>query len=238
MKTKLLLPCCLLALNLFILNVKGQTLLTPADAFSHSKTAYITKTDGTELKGTIDDIDRKKGLIEEITILDESKKKIKLKPEEVKYMYLPQSGLDKLDKALDVATDAQKWGDEKIKSDLIKDGYTYFEQSEVMIKKNKMVLLMQLLNPTFCKFVRIYQDPLAQESASFGVAGIKLAGGDEKSYYFKKGEEPAYRLYRSDYKENFKTIWSDCPNLISKYESHLKWTDLAKQVCDYSTDCK
>ena len=55
----------------------GQEFLQPSDAFSHKEITYINLADGTELQGTIDDIDRKKGLIEEIVIKDGNGKKIK-----------------------------------------------------------------------------------------------------------------------------------------------------------------
>jgi|TARA_B110000259_G_scaffold172414_1_gene204819 hypothetical protein len=45
------------------MGLNSQQLLTPSFGFSHKKTSYITLTDGTEINGTIKDIDRKKDLL-------------------------------------------------------------------------------------------------------------------------------------------------------------------------------
>ena len=113
----------------------AQELLSPSFSFSHKKTAYITLLDGTEIKGNIKDIDRKKGLIDFIKLKDGSGKKHKLNPDKIKHMYLPPSGVDKLGKALDFVTDVQKWQDEKLEQDLLNQGYIYFESTDVKIKK-------------------------------------------------------------------------------------------------------
>ena len=215
----------------------SQQLLTPTNAFSHQKTVYVTKMDGTEIKGNLDDVDRKKGLIEGIKIVDTTGTKIKLKAVDIKSMYLYPSGLDKLGKAMGTLTDVQKWNDEKLNNDLINQGYIYIEQSEVQLKKEKMTLLMQLLNPSFSKYVKIYYDPLASETASYGIGGITVVGGDAKSYFFKKGTEPAYKLEKKNYIKEFKTIWGDCDKLVKKYPEP-KWTDLAKHTFEYSSECK
>ena len=62
-----------------------------------------------ELVGEIQDIDRKKGLIEEITIRDESKKH-KLKPEQISHMYLPPSGFSSFVKQLCLSHGCQQLG--------------------------------------------------------------------------------------------------------------------------------
>lgn len=215
----------------------AQQLLTPTNTFSHQKTVFVTKTDGKEIKGTLDDVDRKKGLIEEVTILDTTGAKIKLKASDIKFMYLYPSGMDKLGKAMKTISDVQRWNDEKLNNDLINQGYVYIEQSEVQLKKQKMILLMQLLNPTFSKYVKIYYDPLAGETTSYGVGGFTVAGGDAKSYFFKKGSDVAYKLEKKNYSDEFKTIWGDCDKIIKKYPEP-KWTDLSKHTFEYSSECK
>ena len=187
--------------------------------------------DGTEIKGTIKKIDRTKGLIEEIKMKDGSGKKIKLKPKEVKFMYLPPSGFDKLGKALDVINNAQKWNDEKLEQDLLNSGYVYFENTNVKIKKKTMPLLMQLLNPSFSKKVKVYHDPYAKETTSLSVGGIGVAGGNAKSYYIKAGDsDAAFKVLKKRYKDEFKPLWNACKELIKKYGDKIKWSELTQHV--------
>lgn len=216
--------------------LNGQDLLSPSMTFSKKKTAYITLTDGTELQGNIRDIDRKKGLIDYIKIKDGAGKKHKLKPEDVQFMYLPPSGIDKLAKAMDFATDAQKWNNEKLEQDFLNQGYVYFELADVKIKKKNRKLLMQLLNPNFSKYVKVYDDPFAKETMSLGVGGVDLVGGNAKSYYISKEGAPAFKLKKKDYKKEFVPFWNSCKNIISEYKEQ-NWSDLVKHIIAYS-ECK
>jgi hypothetical protein len=219
-----------------VTNIEAQQLLSPSLAFSHKKTSYVTLMDGKEIKGTLSSVDRKKGLITYIKIEDGTGQKHKLKAASVKIMYLPPSGLDNLSKALDFAGDIKKWNDEKLDQDLLNQGYVYFESTKVKIGKKSTTMLMQLLNPGFSKDVKIYHDPFAKETASVGVAGVKVAGGYEKSYYLKTGDDAAYKLEKKNYDKEFKGLWGKCDEVIKKYPE-MKWTELTKHVTDY-TDCK
>ena len=138
-------------------SLTAQDFLDGAFTFSSKKESYITLADGKELTGFIDDIDRKKGLIEEITIIDLNKKKIKLKPEEVKHMYIVPSGFDKLSSGMNNMYDATKWNEDKsAHAEHIKAGYVFFETTEVMVKKKKLTLLLQLLNPGFANKIKVF----------------------------------------------------------------------------------
>lgn len=216
--------------------LQAQQLLSPSFSYSGKKDAFVTLSDGTEVVGRINDIDRKKGLIEYIKIEDANGKKHKLKPEMVHHMYLPPSGMDVLGKALDKAYDVQQWKNDSLKSDLIKEGYVYFESVDVSLKKGTERLLMQLLNPTFSKHVKIYHDPRAAETTSVGVGGFTVAGGDDKSYYIAKNNQTAVRLKKKDYADQFNELWGECPDVKSKFPD-IRWTDLEKHVVAYS-DCK
>jgi hypothetical protein len=196
---------------------------------------YITLQDGTEVEGTIKNIDRKKGLIEEIKIKTTDGKKETFKAEDIRHMYLAPSGFDQLSKFMDVVGDAQKWTDETLNQDKINEGYVYFELRDVQIKKKKVQKLqMQLLNPTFSKKFKVYYDPFANESASVGFAGVTVAGGDAKSYYITKGDEPAYKIKKKDYKEIFADLWGDCESLMTTYSDAIKWREFTKHIIAYS----
>lgn len=213
--------------------MNAQDLVSPSYGFSHSKTAYITLADGTEINGTIKDIDRDKGLIEYIKLQDGAGKKHKLKPEDIKFMYLPPSGLDNLGKKLSFVSDFKKWNDQKLNQDFLDQGYAYFETADVKIKKRNEKLLMQLLNPGFSKEFRIYCDPYAKETASLGVGGVKFVGGDIKSFYVAKKDSPAFLLKKKDYKKEFQPLWGSCDKVISGYPE-IKWTEFVKHVITYS----
>jgi len=216
----------------------GQEFLDGSFTFSSKKESYITLNDGKELVGFIDDIDRKKGLIEEITIKDLDKKKIKLKPEQVKHMYIAPSGFDKFAKGANLVHDATKWDDDKsAHAEHIKNGYVFFETTEVMIKKKKMTLLLQLINPGFARGIKVYFDPLAKETSGFGIGGIQVTGGDAKSYYFKKGDNVAFKMEKKNYKDEFANLYGDCPDLGNEFKDKQGWNKVEGHVYFYSEKC-
>ena len=111
--------------------VQAQQLLSPSFSYSGKKTSYITLADGSEVQGTIKDIDREKGLIEYIKIEDGAGKKHKLDAEDIQFMYLPPSGADKLSQKTAFLTDTKKWNNEKLNQDLLSEGFVFFELADV-----------------------------------------------------------------------------------------------------------
>lgn len=220
-------------------DVRAQDFLDGNFTFSESKESYFTLNDGIEVVGKIDKIKRKKGLIEEITIRDTNDKKIVFKPEMIHHMYIAPSKWDKFGSGMNKMYDMKEWEKDKtINQEHIKEGYALFETSEVMIKDDKMSLLLQLLNPGFAEKIRVYFDPRASETASVGIGGFTVAGGDAKSYYVKKGKEVAFKLEKKNYEKNQELLYGDCKDLKSKFKTKkLEWTDLAQHIYKYTTEC-
>lgn len=236
MKMKLRISLMLLVLVFVSVTAFGQQFIPAFDTFSGKKVAYVTLEDGTKVEGTIKDLDRKKGQIESITLKDSLGNKTEYTADQIKVMYLPPSGFDKVMKTIDFAYDATQWGDD-IEQDVINKGYAYFEKTEVEIKKKTFVLLMQLVNPTFPGEIRIYTDPFAKETASLGIAGVTVAGGEEKSYFVKKGEAPAYKMLKKDYNDSFKTLYKGCQKALKFGDKKVDWSDFASHVAAYN-QCK
>ena len=207
--------------------------------FSHKKISYLTLDNGKEVKGTIKDLDWKKGLIEEVKLKDMDDKKVKIKPEEINFMYLPPSNLAKLGSTFDFLENADMWQSADLDKDILGKGYVYMEKSEVRIKKKTRTLMMQLINPSFSNKIKVYDDPFAKETMGAGIGGVTLVGGDEKSYYIKKaGDKVAYRLHKKNYDEEFKMIFKNCKEVMKKYGSNPKWTDFEAAVYEYTQGCK
>lgn len=217
----------------------AQSFSPAFDRFSGGKTSYVNLEDGTQIEGTIDDFDRKKGLIEEVTIKDAEGKKIKLEAEKIKSMYVPPSNLAKFNEAMDFATEASNWqSGNDVDKDIISKGYAMFEKSTVMLGKKKRDLLLQIVNPSFANYVRVYQDPMAKETAGFGVAGIDVVGGEEKSYYVKVGDAPAFRLYKKDYSKQFASVFKGCKAVVDAVGKKKAWSDFASHAMMAAKECQ
>jgi hypothetical protein len=216
------------------INVSGQAFAPAFDTFSHKEIAQLFLEDGTKVEGTIDDIDRKKGLIEEITIKGEDKKKTVYKPEQIKYMYLPPSGWAKMATGAQTFYNVNRWQKQELNKEFLDKGYAYYQKSTVMIKKTEKVLLLQVVNPGFMGKITIYHDPWATETASIGFGPMTVAGGRDKSYYIKIGDNIAYKIQKKDYEDDFKTIYEGCPEML---EQDIKWRDIDKHVFEYNKGC-
>lgn len=216
----------------------SQEFLQPSETFSHKEIVYITLADGKEVQGTIHDIDRKKGLIEEIVIRDGNNKKVTYKPEDIKFMYLMPNNFSKLGNAFEAITEVNNATDQKLDNALLGKGYVYFENVPVMVKKKRFTLLMQLLNPSFSSKIKVYDNPRAKETMKIGIGSFSVAGGIDKSYYVSKDGEVAYKLEKSDYKDAFKPMFQSCSSLIDKYGKDVVWRDFEKHVFEYTTQCK
>ena len=227
------------AISCFSLVSFAQTFIPAFDRFSGKEIAYIYLEDGSKVEGTIDDLDRKKGLIEEVTILPTGQKKKKtFVPKDIKTMYLPASGFNKLNSSLDQTFNAQKWKSNDVNMEIINKGYAYFEKVKVNIKKDTEDLLMQMVNPSFSSKVKVFHDPLAQESMRFGVAGITMAGGDDKSYYLQVGNTIAKKIKKKEYDDEYLNLFKDCPALLQKIKDDHRWVNFDKHLLEYTTSCK
>lgn len=237
MKKVAYLLTALLSLSL-LAEISAQDFIPAYDRFSGKETSYILLEDGSKVEGTLEDLDRKKGLIEEVVIKDASGKKITLKPEQIKAMYLMPSGFSKFSTNMDVGTKVKKWDAKYIDSEIIKKGYAYFEKAKVVIKKDQEMLLMQLLNPGFNSKIKVFHDPFAAETMRLGVGGMTMAGGDDKSYYVQTGDFPAKKIKKKDYDNEIKVMYASCPALVKKIGEKIRWTEFAQHVYEFTFECQ
>ena len=138
---------------------------------------------------------------------------------------------------MDFLSDVQKWDNKDIDQGKIADGYVYFEKAEVQVKKKKLTLMVQLLNPSFSSKVKVYHDPYAKETASLGVGGFTVAGGDAKSYYVSSGGKTAFKLEKKNYDEEFSKVFGKCKAVQSKFDK-VKWSEFEEHVYVHSTECE
>lgn len=235
MKSKIIL--LIVFLGGFMLNLSAQEFIDGSSGFSRKKDSHFILKDGTKITGLLHKWGVKKGLITEITVKTEDGKKTKIEPSKIDHMYLIPSGLDNMARGMKIGTNVNRWkADSGINKGFIEEGYVLFESTEFQIKKKKMQVLGQLVNPGFSSPVKVYFDPFANETMSVGVGGLTVAGGIAKSYYVKKGDGTAVKFTKKEYDKAFETIYDNCVELAKEYEE-LAWRDFAKHLYFYSTEC-
>lgn len=193
----------------------AQNFLDGAYTFSSKKESYITLISGEEIIGFIDDIDRKNGLIEQIKLVTNDGQKLKLKPKDIKSMFLAPSGFDKFANIHEKISEGdltQASKDRTMHKAYVKEGYVYFENCTVALKKGTETLLMQMVNPAFASKIKVFFDPYAKETTSLSVGGFQVAGGIQASYYVQKGDAPAYKLEKKRTKKNIQNCLETVKN--------------------------
>lgn len=233
------LTCVLFVMGAFLLNAQ-EDFMDDALRISGEKDSYITLMDGTELVGKVKSLNRKKGLFTKVVLEFEDGKKRTLMPNEIDFMYLPPSGFSKFATTMEKSGDLNKMGrDSKASKAMMRPGYFYFESSEVIVKKKTMTLLLQMLNPATSSKIKVFNDPYSQKTMSVGIGGMTVAGGDDKSYYVKIGDEPAFRLYKKNYDEEWGHLYNNCRELLREFPDGLKWSKFSDHIAVYdASGCK
>ena len=209
----------------------AQTFLPAIDRFSSKKEGYLVTAKGDTTKFLLDDLDRKKGLIVNVTGKDMNGKKFEYKAEDIQFLALAPADFSKLSAYSEGSGSilrASKTDFKSINRDLV-----FFYQE--YLEDKKRTVLVQLLNPGFDNTLRVYNDPYAMETSGVAVAGVQMTGGMDKSYYVNyKGK--TFRMYKKDYDKKFKEFFGDCPELKAKYKNEA-WRDFAEHVFFYEQSC-
>lgn len=216
----------------------AQGFLKPFTSISKKKTTYLTLENGEEVEGNIKKFKlAKKGLIKELHMVVNDEKVV-YPVDDIKTAYFPQSGLDKLTKAMDFMDDATQWddGDPLYENDRLKDGYAYYEKIDISLKGDDRKLLMQLLNPFAKNRIKVYHDPTAGEKGGMRVGGIKVQESQASNYYISKDGGQAARLRKKDYKKQFDDLLGDCRSIKKTY-GKMKWKNFEDAVMEYNATC-
>ncbi len=220
-------------------SMNAQDFLDGAYSFSKSKEAYVALNSGEQITGFVDEIKRKKGLISSINLKDAEGKKTALSPDKVKNMYLAPSGFDKLTQGYAKAATATRWNEDKsAHAEYIKQGYVFFETAEVMVKKKKMTMLLQLVNPGFAEGIKVYFNPMAGQTGGVAVGGIQMTGGDQRSFYFRKDNGVAVLVNKGNYSKEAANLFSGCEAFDKEFGKDLKWGQVEKHVFFFSENCR
>ena len=221
---------CLFALG----GVFAQQFIEPV-ANPVSKECYLTLKNGVETKCEFKSASMSNG-IKSMTIVDENGVKIKYKAEEVEKLKIKMSTWAK------IGTIAE--GSESITAvakldvnEIIEREFIIYEQALLPKKKDKYALL-QLLNPGFDGRIKVYENPMGGESG-LSVGGIKVTGGEEKSFLVVKDGDKSMKIKKGSYKKDFSMLFGDCTEMLKILsDEKIHFQDMALHVLYYNLNCK
>lgn len=200
-----------------------------------SKECYLTLKNGVETKCELKTAVFSNGM-KSITIVDENGEKIKHKAVEVEKLRIKMSTLAKIGTIVTGSESITEAANLDV-NEIIEREFIIYEQALLPKKKDKYALL-QLLNPGFDDRIKVYDDPMGQESG-LSVGGMKVTGGEAKSFLVVKDGEKSMKIKKGSYKKDFSLLFGDCTEMLKILsDEKIKFQDMALHVLYYDLNCK
>ncbi|RRB02826.1 hypothetical protein [Larkinella rosea] len=210
----------------------AQQFLPPIERFSGSKPSYLITKTGERIEFTLDDLDRKKGLIIKVEGKTSDGKKFKYKAEELQELGLYPSDFAKFASFSESTSSIAKAQRNKV-GESTRNLVIFYQEH---LDDPKRDVLVQLVNPGFDSKIKVYDDPFAAETTGVGLMGVQLTGGMDKSFYVKAGGKVT-RLKKKNYDDKFKELFESCPDMLTKFAKNDAWRDFCQHVFYFDQQC-
>lgn len=213
--------------------VSAQQFLPPIERFSSSKPGYLITRSGQRVEFTLDDLDRKRGLIIRVEGKTPDGKKIKYEADEVQELGLAPSDYAKFSSFSNSTRSIAKIQRNNV-SESTRNLVVFYNEH---LDDPSRDVLVQLVNPGFDSRIRVYDDPFAAETMGVGVMGVQLTGGMDKSFYVRTKQGKVIRLKKKNYDELFRPLFDSCPAVMEKYGKNFAWRDFCSHVFLFDQEC-
>ncbi|MGM0581165.1 MAG: hypothetical protein ACQETL_10825 [Bacteroidota bacterium] len=220
-----------------ILNLSAQQFLTPVNSLTGD--AKVVTKDGEVIKGDIRSAFFSGKGLKSFRIKDaETGEKTRFKADEVESLRIKMDAWAKFATKMEQTSSVQKMSEANFEEAVDRE-YIYYH-SVKWPKKRKKYILSQLLNAGFDSKIKVYDYPAGKKTASVGIGGMDIAGGNAKEYVVKLGdqEETIMALKRKYDKEYFDMFFGDCEKLSSLDKNEKEWDEFAAHVFIYDTECE
>lgn len=228
--TKLKLTIALLLLLVVV--AEAQNFQEPFADFFSMKECYVITNDGTMIKGKLRGASDSKGFITRLTIVDEKGKKHKFKAAEVKRFAIRPDAFTTLRTVEAYSTSVEHALRTDYNNILDRDWVIY--DAQIMPRKKSKVGLLQLLNPGFDQYVKVYHHPNGSKSMGLRIKGVKLLGGKERTYLVVKGEAKPQIVRKGGFKKSFDWMFGDEPMVYVNLDKQPNFKALPAYIQDYN----
>lgn len=215
-----------------VTSVTAQDFLPPVERFSGSKPGYLVTKSGERVEFTLDDLDRKKGLIIRVEGKTLDGKKFKREAADIQELGLAPSDYAKFSAFSESTRSIAKMQRTKV-NEATRNLVMFYQEH---LDEPKRDVLLQLVNPGFDSQIRVYDDPFAAETTGVSIGGVQLTGGMDKSFYVK-ADGKVFRLKKKNYDDKFKELFGGCPAVMNKYGKNFAWRDFCTHVFMFDQEC-
>ncbi|MGE5348119.1 MAG: hypothetical protein ACM3NP_02465 [Actinomycetota bacterium] len=171
-----------------------------------------------------------------IKVKSESGEIVKLASEQVVALKIKASDLMKLSMISDAGSSIKEFANTDFNG-IVEREWIIFETATTPGQREAKRIL-QLLNPGFDSKVKVFAEPGAK-TGGLSIGGLQVTGGEDRVYLFVKGGAQAFKVKKGSYRDNFRELYSDCPQMLEYFQGEkIRWDDVALHVYTYDQLCK
>lgn len=225
----------LFAISIFATSINAGVFVLPVESkyLQTANEVIVIDKDGKEITGETRMVTMVGTMIKKITIRDDQKVKYKYSPENVKLLKMK---LSKIAKAENVASNASRSIKSAVETDysaLMEKGYAVWEN--VPNEDGDGFYLLQILNPGFSAFLKVYEKPEIITTSS---------GGSNNGFSFNKPKLPekflvvkngkTIEVEDDDYDDElYPALFGDSPEMMKLAEKDRDFEDFEDHVFKY-----
>jgi len=212
--------------------LKAQDFVEPFSDFFSERECYVISASGEKIYGFLRGATEEKGYITRLTIEDELGNKYKFKAAEVQRFAIKPGVFAKLSTVNEKGTSIRHIV-KTDHNDILDREWIIFDQ-QAMPRTKQRVALLQLLNPGFDKYVKVYDHPNGSKSMPIKVLTVPVVGGEERTLWVVKGDSKPMIVRKAKFKKAFKELFADEPMLIASAKRKPKFKDFAQYIDSYN----
>lgn len=224
-----------LSITLLLLSlgpVMAQDFVEPFTEFISDRECYVITNDGETITGSLGGVTEWGGFITRLRIRDEEGKLHKFRAHEVEQFAIRPGAFAKLATLAETSTSVRH-AIKTDQNDILDREWIYFDAQSMPRRKNKIALL-QLLNPGFDEYVKVYFHRNGSKSAPISLGTVAIVGGEERTYWVVKGDSKPVIVRKASFKKSFTNLFSDEPDLFSSVSRRPKFKNFANHISYYN----
>jgi len=220
----------LLLTFLFAVHSYSQSLLPALEEMPMSREAYLNLKDGQRINGKILYTNSGRG-VNKVALKDDKGTKHEFKSSQIDEFGIFSNDMVKL-QYFNESSASIKAMLKTDRSAVKLNDYVVFRNATM---KGGKELLLQLLNPHFDERIQVYHSVNSRKTTPLTKGAITLTGEMQRAYLVSKDSAPVIKVKKGSYKKSFRTLFSDCPNMLSV--KNPKFKDLGKHIQYYTESC-
>lgn len=222
----------ILILLLVVTGLKAQKFQEPFSDYFSLKECYVITNEGEYIYGKLRGATDSRGFITKISLVDKDGKKHKFKASQLQRFAIKPDAFTKVKTLEEYSTSLEHI----IKTDhdnILEREWVYYD-AHIMPRKKSKVGLLQLLNPGFEEYIKVYHHPNGSKSMTVKLGGVKWLGGKERTYLVVKGSGKPEIVRKGSFNKSFQWMFADEASLYQNIGKKAEFEGFADYIHVYN----